>query len=137
MVRSRHGLLSIKGKKYTPDEIVTLFYGRSHVVFGWRRKEDKQHTVPWDHLADYISETVSDAITLFEASERRLAYLFGWATHIVGDSLIKSIYPGVDLHLLNGKYTSQNRPIQDLVTFHEIGRKEFHLNWESLLNDHG
>ena len=43
--------------------------------------------------------------------------------------------PGLDLHLLDGKYTPANRPIQDLVTFHEIGIKELQLNWPTLLSD--
>ena len=55
--------------------------------------------------------------------------------HVVSDSLIKSVQPGIELHLLDGKYTPRNRPIQDLVTFHEIGVKEFGLNWAALLAD--
>jgi len=27
------------------------------------------------------------------------------------------------------QYTPRNRPIQDLITFHEVGRKELNLNW--------
>ena len=112
-----------------------MLYGRSHLVFGWRRKEDKKHTVPWDHLADYAANVIGDAIQLFGPGDRKLAYCFGWLAHVVGDSLIKNIFPGIDLKLLNGKYTPQNRPIQDLVTFHEIGRKELHLNWANLFAD--
>jgi hypothetical protein len=37
--------------------------------------------------------------------------------------------------LLDGKYTPRNRPIQDLVTFHEIGRRELRLNWPALIAD--
>jgi hypothetical protein len=47
--------------------------------------------------------------------------------------LIKSIQPGIDLHLLDGKYTPRNRPIQDLVTFHEVGLRELRLSWPALL----
>ena len=59
----------------------------------------------------------------------------GTLSHIVGDSLIKSAQPGLTLHLLDGKYTPRNRPIQDLVSFHEIGRKELKLDWPALLRD--
>lgn len=38
-------------------------------------------------------------------------------------------------NLLNGKYTPQNRPIQDLFTYHEIGVKELGLNWPGLFRD--
>src|SRR6185436_17337774 len=55
--------------------------------------------------------------------------------HVVSDSLIKSVQPGIDLHLLDGKYTPRNRPIQDLVTYHEIGVKEFQLDWSAILAD--
>ncbi len=55
--------------------------------------------------------------------------------HVVSDSLIKSVQPGVTLSLLDGKYTPKNRPIQDLVTFHEVGRKELGIRWEALLTD--
>ena len=126
--------LSVDGVPHTPREIHRLFYGRSHLVFGWDKTERK-HTVPWDHLADYIADVIADAVELFGPGERQLAYLFGWANHIVGDSLIKSVRPGIDLSLLDGKYTPKNRPIQDLVTFHEIGRKELRLNWDDLMAD--
>ena len=92
-------------------------------------------TVPWDHLPDYCASVVQDAFELFGPGERQLAYLFGWMAHIVSDSLIKSVQPGIDLNLLNGKYTPQNRPIQDLVSFHEIGASELRLNWPALLSD--
>src|SRR6185436_13691835 len=55
--------------------------------------------------------------------------------HVVSDSLIKSVQPGIDLYLLDGKYTPRNRPIQDLFMFHEIGVKELRLDWQSLLAD--
>lgn len=126
--------LKFGDSQFRPREIHTMFYGRAHLVFGWS-KSQREHTVPWDHLADYIANVVEDAMAFFGPGERQLAYLFGWAAHIVGDSLIKSIHDGVDLFLLDGKYTPRNRPIQDLVTVHEIGRKELRLNWPDLLSD--
>jgi hypothetical protein len=120
--------------EFRPRDIHTLFYGRAHLVFGWNKAE-REHAVPWDHLADYVADVVGDTIELFGPGERQLAWVFGWAAHIVGDSLIKSVHDGIDLMLLDGKYTRRNRPIQDLVTFHEIGRKEFRLNWADLMSD--
>jgi hypothetical protein len=126
--------LKFGGSEYTPRDIHRLFYGRSHLVFGWSVAE-RQHTVPWDHLPDYVALVVQDTLDLFGPGERKLAYLFGWMAHIVGDSLIKSVQPGIRLRLLDGKYTPANRPIQDLVTFHEVGRKELGVNWDNLLAD--
>ncbi len=122
------------GKAYRPTELHRMFYGRSHLVFGWASSE-QTHSVPWDHLADYCAFVVEDAMELFGPGERKLAYLFGWMAHIVGDCLIKSIQPGIELDLLDGKYTPRNRPIQDLVTYHEVGVKELGLNWPALLTD--
>jgi hypothetical protein len=127
-------VLEHEGEQLTPRDIHRMFYGRAHVVFGWS-PDQRQHVVPWDHLPDYAAMTVQDALDLFGPGERKLAYLFGWMAHIVGDSLIKSVQPGITLHLLDGKYTPANRPIQDLVTLHEVGRKEFRLNWRDLLSD--
>jgi hypothetical protein len=127
-------LLKLDGREYRPRDIHRMFYGRSHLVFGWS-PVDRKHAVPWDHLADYAAMTVQDAVDLFGPGERKLAYLFGWLAHIVGDCLIKSIQPGITLDLLDGKYTPANRPIQDLVTLHEIGRTEFRLDWAALLMD--
>lgn len=126
--------LKFGDKEYRPRDIHQMFYGRSHLVLGWS-KEDVKHALPWDHLPDLCALVIGDAIELFGPGERKLAYLFGWMTHIVGDSLIKSVQPGLDLELLDGKYTPANRPIQDLVTFHEIGVKELKLKWENLLAD--
>lgn len=119
---------------FTPKQIHEMFYGRAHLVFGWGRAE-QIHAVPWDHLPDYCALVVQDALDLFGPGERPLAYVFGMMVHVVSDSLIKSIRPGIDLHLLDGKYTAKNRPIQDLVAFHEVGRKELGLNWPALLAD--
>jgi hypothetical protein len=126
--------LEFEGKQYRPRDIHRTFYGRSHLVFGWSATE-RSHAVPWDHLADYCAAVVTDTLELYGPGERQLAYLFGWMAHIVGDCLIKSIQPGIDLSLLDGTYTPRNRPIQDLVTFHEIGVQELGLNWAALLTD--
>ena len=126
--------LKHEGREYRPMEIHELFYGRTHLVFGWAQAE-RTHTLPWDHLQDYFADVLEDTLDLFGPSERAIPYVLGWMAHVVGDSLIKSRHPGLDLHLLDGKYTPRNRPIQDLVTFHEIGIKEFHLDWPALLAD--
>lgn len=124
--------LAFAGREYTARDIHRLFYGRSHLVFGWSAEEQRLQE-PWDHLADYFACAAGDARTIFRPGERSLAYLFGTLAHIVGDSLIKSVQPGLTLHLLDGKYTPRNRPIQDLITFHEVGCKELKLNWSDLL----
>ncbi len=126
--------LNCQGQQYRPREIHSLFYGRAHVTFGWAPQE-KKLVLPWQHLPEYCGAVVKDALTLFGPGERPLAYVLGWMTHLVGDGLIKSIWPGVTLRLLDGKYTPKNRPIQDLFTYHEVGRKELHLNWPALLAD--
>jgi len=126
--------LDFAGARYTPRDIHRFFYGRAHVVFGWSRAE-LRYAISWDRLPDYFAAVSRDAIELFGPGERKLAYLFGWIAHVVSDSLIKSFQPGITLNLLDGKYTPANRPIQDLVTFHEIGRKEFKLDWADLLAD--
>ena len=126
--------LQFEHQEFRPRDIHTMFYGRAHLVFGWAAA-DREHTVPWDHLPDYAAMAIQDAIEFFGPGERKLAYLFGWLAHIVGDSLIKSVQPGITLDLLDGKYTPANRPIQDLVTYHEVGIKELYLRWPDLLAD--
>jgi len=126
--------LRFDGTDYTPYDIHRMFYGRAHLVFGWDAA-DRDRTIAWDELPHYFAAAVGDAVELFPPSRRRLAYVFGWVTHVVGDSLIKSIRPGVTLNLLDGKYTPRNRPVQDLVSFHEIGQKELGIDWGSLLAD--
>jgi len=111
------------GQMYRPKQIHELFYGRAHLVFGWT-KDDMPLRVPWDHLADYCSLAIRDDMT----SERGLAYALGWMVHIVGDSLIKSIQPGIRMHLLDGVYTPRNRIVQDQFTFHTIGG-ELGVDW--------
>lgn len=126
--------LGFDGQSYRPGDIHRLFYGRAHLVFGWA-PDERQQTVPWDHLADYCAAVVTDSFELFGPGERKLAYLLGWMAHIVGDSLIKSVQPGIELQLLDGKYTPRNRPIQDVFSYHEVGVKELNLNWPALLSD--
>jgi len=126
--------LTVEDRDYSCLEIHRLFYGRAHLAFGWDKAEQNL-TLPWDNLPRYFAAVVGDALTLFGPGHRQLAYLFGWMAHVVGDSLIKSVQPGITLELLDGKYTPRNRPIQDLVTFHEIGRKELRIDWPSLLSD--
>ena len=126
--------LSVRGGEFTPRQIHELFYGRSHLVFGWR-KEERKWTIPWSLLPGYFANVVSDGLDSYGPGERPLAYVFGWMTHVVSDALIKAIQPGLSLHLLDGQYTPRNRPIQDLVSFHGVGRKELGLNWPALLTD--
>ena len=127
-------MLSHEEKQYRPTEIHQIFYGRAHLVFGWHG-DDARLAVPWDHLADYCAFVVRDWREFHEPSERGLAWLFGWMVHIVGDSLIKSIRPGIKMHLLDGTYTPRNRPIQDLYTFHKVGVEEMKLDWKKLFDD--
>ncbi|WP_414661742.1 hypothetical protein [Horticoccus sp. 23ND18S-11] len=122
------------GREYRPMEIHERFYGRSHVVFGWPRAE-RANAVPWERLDEYCAAVLEDTLEFHGPSERAIAYVLGWMVHVVSDSLIKSQRAGLELHLLDGKYTPRNRPIQDLVSFHEIGIKEFKLNWPALLAD--
>jgi hypothetical protein len=118
----------------TAQQIFARFYGRSHLVFGWMKKEEELR-VPWDHLADYCAAAIEDAFEFYGAGERPIAYALGWVAHIVSDSLIKGIQPGIELQLVDGRYTPRNRPVQDLVTYHEIGEREFKLHWPALLAD--
>lgn len=126
--------LKHEAREYRPKEIHELFYGRSHLVFGWPRAE-QANAVPWDRLPEYFAAVLEDTLEFYGPSERTIAYVAGWMVHVVSDSLIKSQRAGLELHLLDGKYTPRNRPIQDLISFHEIGRKEFQLNWPALLAD--
>jgi hypothetical protein len=126
--------LAFDNQQYRPADIHELCYGRSHLTFGWSQREQTL-VLPWEHLPDYGAAVVEDALERFGPGERPLAYVLGWMTHLVGDGLIKSIWPGVTLHLLDGKYTARNRPVQDLFTYHEMGVKELQLNWPALLAD--
>ena len=126
--------LKVGREVFSPRQIHDLFYGRAHLAFGWAAR-DKPLAVPWEKLPEYFAAVLKDARKLHGPGERQLAYALGWMTHVIGDGLIKSLAPGLDLHLLDGKYTPANRPIQDLVTFHEIGVKELNLDWPALLSD--
>ena len=126
--------LEHEGQKYAPRQIHQMFYGRSHLVFGWFG-DDTKLAVPWDHLPDYCALAVRDLRSRPDFSERSLAYVFGWMVHIVGDSLIKSIRPGIKMQLLDGTYTPRNRPIQDLFTFHKIGVEERGIPWEKWFDE--
>ncbi len=130
----RPWVLRHDGRDYRPSEIHERFYGRSHLIFGWSKAE-RGHTLPWERLDAYFAAVLEDTLEFFGPSERKIAYVLGWMVHVVGDSLIKSQRAGLELHLLDGKYTPRNRPIQDLVTFHEIGIGDFNLNWPALLAD--
>jgi hypothetical protein len=132
--RVRPYCLVFEGQSYRPRDISRIFYGRSHLTFGWSGAEQAL-TLPWQHLPEYCAAVVEDALTLFGPGQRPLAYVLGWMTHLVGDGLIKSVWPGVTLDLLGGKYTPRNRPIQDLFSYHEVGRKELQLDWPALLTD--
>jgi len=125
----RPWFLRHEGKDYRPRDIHALFYGRAHLVFGFH-KADVSLRVPWEHLADYISRALRDGM----ASERATAYALGWVVHIVGDSLIKSVQPGLRMHLLDGVYTPRNRIVQDQFAFHRIGG-ELGLDWPALFRD--
>lgn len=126
--------LPFDGRSYAPQRIHEMFYGRSHLVFGWA-KPDQSLRIPWDQIAQYCAACVDDCLTFYGPSERALAYTLGWTVHVVSDSLIKSFQPGLDLKLLDGTYTPRNRPIQDLFAFHAIGIEELKLDWPSTLAD--
>lgn len=126
--------LSHAGRAYTPREIHGRLYGRTHLVLGWQG-ENRDFEIPLSRLVEYASSAAGDAMDLFGPGRRSLAYVFGWLTHVMGDGLIKSVIDGVNLDLLGGKYTAQNRPVQDLVCFHEVGIGELGLDWAALLGD--
>jgi|JI6StandDraft_1071083.scaffolds.fasta_scaffold02348_5 hypothetical protein len=115
----------------TPDGPLTAtrvherFYGRAHLVFGWTQAE-KELRVPWDHLPEYFAAVIAD---LGDKDERALAYTLGWIVHVVGDSLIKGQQPGIELNLVDGRYTAKNRPVQDLISYHDIGIAELGMDW--------
>ena len=56
--------------------------------------------MPWERLPEYFVKVLQDARELHGPSERQLAYALGWMTHVIGDGLIKSVAPGLDLNLL-------------------------------------
>jgi len=118
--------LEHKEEIYPSVEIHNIFYGRTHLIFGWQ--QDKHLSLKWDDLPEFLGACLADT-----DSASGQAYVLGFMSHVVGDSMIKSFQPGLDLYLLNGTYTPENRPIQDLFTFHEIGIGELAVDWSSLM----
>lgn len=123
-----------EGRAYTPKEIRATLYGRSHLLLGWSEAE-RSHALDWPSFLDFATAVTGDALELFGPSQRPLAWTLGWITHVVGDGLIKSVLPGLDLHLIDGAYTPRNRPVQDLVTYHEIGAATLGLDWATELDE--
>ncbi|MDF1813445.1 MAG: hypothetical protein P1V20_14705 [Verrucomicrobiales bacterium] len=121
-------------QEITPRTIHDTFYGRAHLILGWK-KGDEHLKIPLSKMLDYVADVAGDAIEMYGPGERPLAYVMGWFTHVAGDGLIKSVLDGINLQLLDGKYTAKNRPIQDLISFNEIGLDELGLNWPALLDD--
>jgi hypothetical protein len=115
----------------TANQVHERFYGRSHLIFGWRQIEQVLR-IPWDHLPDYFAAVIHD---LSNRNARSLAYTLGWIVHVVSDSLIKGQQNGIELHLLNGRYTAENRPVQDLISFHDIGIAELQMDWNRVFSD--
>lgn len=122
------------GRAYSGAAIHALFYGRAHAVFGFT-KEEAGLAIPWERLADYGGAALEDAATLFGPGERPVAYVLGWLAHVASDSLIKGFRAGIDLHMIDGKYTPHNRPVQDFYCTHEVGTRELGLDWPAVLND--
>jgi len=125
--------LSFEGREVTPREIHDTFYGRSHLILGWS-SADRDLTMSGSGYLDYAADVAGDALELFGPDPRSLAWVLGWVTHVIGDGLIKSVLDGINFHLLDGQYTATNRPVQDLVTFNEIGIRELGLDWAGLLD---
>jgi len=126
--------LSFEGREHTPREIHDAFYGRSHLILGWRGPE-RDLALAWPAFLDYAADAAADSLELFGPGHRALAWTLGWITHVVGDGLIKSVVAGLELQLLDGTYTPTNRPVQDLVTYNEIGIGVLGLDWAALLDD--
>ena len=70
--------LAFKGTEYTPREIHRLFYGRSHLVFGWP-KGAIAHAIPWESVPGYVADAIDDAIELSGPGHRKIAYILGWS----------------------------------------------------------
>ena len=69
------------GARLRPREIHELFYGRSHLVFGWAG-DDAKFAVPWDHLHDYCALAVRDLVRAARAVRARHwpTCSAGWST---------------------------------------------------------
>ena len=126
--------LSVGGREFTPREIHDTLYGRAHLILGWP-KDSQELKVGLNEFLDYLADAAGDAVELFGPGHRALAYVLGWFTHVAGDGLIKSVIDGINLDLLGGKYNATNRPVQDLISFNDIGRNELGLDWSALLDD--
>jgi len=124
--------LTFNDVTYKPREIYRIFYGRSHLLFGWYNGQDK-FGLQWPELASYFESVIYDTFAFYTQPDRQVAYVMGWITHVIGDALIKSVQPRLNLYLLNGTYTTQNRPIQDLFSFHQFGKLEYQINWSDLM----
>ena len=125
--------LEYRGREISPREIHEIFYGRSHLILGWTNAGEGDR-IPLSSLVDYGASVAGDAVELFGPGDEALAYVLGWLTHVMGDGLIKSVINGINLNLLGGTYTAQNRPVQDLVSFNEVGIGEWGLDWSVLLD---
>ena len=125
---------SFENREIPPRELHFRFYGRAHLFIGWS-KEDREKAIPLSRWLDYAADVAGDAIELYGPGERSLAYVLGWITHVAGDGLIKSVIEGINLKLIDGTYTARNRPLQDLISFNEVGIGELGLNWAALLDD--
>jgi hypothetical protein len=75
------GVLEHGGNRYRPGEIHRLFYGRSHLVFGWPKKS-AHLKVCWDKLARYAACVIKDWRALGRSSESGLAWCFVWLVHV-------------------------------------------------------
>ncbi len=126
--------LSLEGREITPREIHETLYGRAHLILGWPART-RELAIGLGDFLDYLADVAGDALELFGPGHRPLAYVLGWLTHVTGDGLIKSVLEGINLDLIDGKYTATNRPVQDLISFHDIGRGELGLDWRALLDD--
>jgi len=123
-----------EGRELTPREIQDTFYGRSHLILGWK-KENRELAIPLSEMLDYAADAAGDALELFGPGHAPCAYVLGWVAHLMGDGLIKSVIDGLSLSLLGSAYSAKNRPVQDLISFNEIGIKELGLNWAAMLDD--
>lgn len=121
----RQFLLATPDGPLSATRVHQRFYGRAHLVFGWTQAE-RDLRVPWDHLPEYFTAVIED---LGDKNERALAYTLGWIVHVVSDTLIKGQQSGIELNLVDGRYTPKNRPVQDLISFHDIGRAELGMDW--------
>ena len=82
--------LSCAGREYTARDIHRLFYGRSHLVFGWSGEE--QHLQePWDHLAEYFGCAAADARTIFAPGNGR--WRISWARCRTSSATVSSSLP--------------------------------------------